>query len=98
MNQNATLLDVARERYQLQPKKQFKGTSAPRLFFDRRVRETGGTISVSLGKILPHNWYYIRLEVIDRGVNSVTVKFTKLLENEPHASDTPNSQASQQDT
>ena len=79
-------------------KRQFKGTSAPRLFFDRRVRETGGTISVSLGKILPHNWYYIRLEVIDRNDDSVTVKITKLLENKPYASDTATNKTGEQNT
>jgi hypothetical protein len=75
----------------LQAKKktrQFKGTSIPRLFFDRRVRPTGHTTSISLGKIIPESWSYVRMEVIDREAESVTVKFTKLLETEIHACDT----------
>ena len=78
--------------------KQFKGTSAPRLFFDRKIRKTGNTKSVSLGKILPQSWYYTRLEIVDRDANSVTVKFTKLLENVPNASDTTINKAGKQDT
>jgi len=76
---------------------QFKGTSSPRLFFDRKIRTTGNTKSVSLGKVLPQSWYYTRLEIVDRDANSVTVKFTKLLENTPNASDTAISQTGKQD-
>ena len=79
-------------------KRQFKGTSKPRLFFDRVIRKTGNTVSVSLGKILPKSWYYARLEIVDRGADYITIKFTKLLENEPNASDTATNQASKQNT
>ena len=72
----------------MEHKRQFKGTSKPRLFFDIKVRPTGGTRSVSLGRILPKRWYYIRAEVVDRERNSITVKFTKLLEMEADAPDT----------
>lgn len=60
-------------------KRQFKGTKAPRLFFDRTVRQTGNTKSLSLGKVIPLEWSYVRIEVIDREADSVTIKLTKLL-------------------
>lgn len=69
-------------------KRQFKGTSKPRLFFDRKLRPAGNTRVVSLGKVLPEGWSYIRMEIVDRTENTVTVQFTKLLEAEPVACDT----------
>lgn len=78
--------------------KQFKGTSAPRLFFDRKIRKTGNTKSVSLGKILPQSWYYTRLEIVGREADSVTVKFTKLLEYTQNASDTTINKTGKQNT
>lgn len=79
-------------------KRQFKGTAKPRLFFDRLVRDTGNTRSLSLGKVIPEIWHYVRIEVIDRESDSVTVKITKLLEKMPNASDTKAHQGSEQDT
>ena len=69
-------------------KRQFKGTKSPRLFFDRRVRATGNTRSISLGKLIPESWYYVRMEIIDREEDSITIKFSRLLETIPNACDT----------
>ena len=79
-------------------KRQFKGTAKPRLFFDRLVRETGNTRSLSLGKAIPQGWGYVRIEVIDRESDSVTVRITKLLERLPNAPDTKANKGSEQDT
>lgn len=75
--------------------RQFKGTGNPRTFFDRRVRMTGGTKSVSLGKILPDSWSYIRVEVVDRDSDAVTIKLTKLLEEYTNAQDNTANQGSE---
>ena len=69
-------------------KRQFKRTAKPRLFFDRRVRQTGNTVSISLGKVIPKGWYYVRIELIDREADSVTIKLSRLLEMSTDASDT----------
>lgn len=61
-------------------RRQFKGTAAPRIFFDRRVRPTGSTVSISLGKFIPSKWSYVRIELVDRSDDSVTLKISKLLE------------------
>ena len=76
-------------------KRLFKGTGSPRTFFDRRVRFTGGTKSVSLGKVLPESWSYIRIEIVDRDSDAVTVKFTKLLEEFAGAQSTTANQGSE---
>jgi hypothetical protein len=68
-------------------KRQFKGTKAPRLFFDRTVRKTGNTKSLSLGKVIPASWSYVRIEIVDRDESSITVKITKLLETTQDAPD-----------
>ncbi len=81
----------------MQAKRQFKGTKAPRLFFDRRVRTTGDTKSLSLGKVLPANWYYVRVEVTDRDANSITIKITRLLETQINASDNKTDTGDKQD-
>lgn len=78
--------------------RQFKGTTKPRLFFDRKIRPSGNTKVVSLGKILPISWYFTRMEVVDRDANSVTVKFTKLLEMSQDASDTTANTGSEQNS
>lgn len=71
---------------QAKPKpRQFKGTSKTRLFFDRLVREQGNTRSLSLGKVIPDMWSYVRIEVIDREADSITLKISKLLETTPDA-------------
>lgn len=82
----------------MQHKRQFKGTSKPRLFFDRLVRTTGCTKSLSLGKVLPKDWGYVRIEVIDREANSLTLKITKLLEATTDAQNTKAHKGSEQNT
>lgn len=61
-------------------KRQFAGTSKPRVFFERKLRVEGHGKSLSVGKVIPKNWTYVRMEVIDRNCDTVTIKVTKLLE------------------
>ncbi len=68
------------------PKKRlFKGTAKPRFFFDRKIRDTGHTISISVGKLIPKDWLYVRLELVDADETSRTIKVTRLLEAENNA-------------
>ncbi len=79
-------------------KRQFSGTAAPRLFFDRRVRPTGNTVSISLGKFVPLEWSYVRIELVDREADSVTIKISKLLVTETDACNSTVNKRHKQDT
>ncbi len=60
-------------------KKQFKGTSRARSFFDRKVQTYGYSRTLAMGKVLPKGWTYVRIRKIKEGEDFVTVKITKLL-------------------
>lgn len=78
-------------------KHQFSGLNKPRLFYDRKVRTAGHTKVLSVGKLLPDDYYYVRCEVIDREENAITIKITKLLGNEFIASNTQTCEGCKQD-
>jgi hypothetical protein len=63
----------------LQRKRQFSGVTKPRAFFDRRVRVEGFTRSISMGKIIPKGWEYVRLTVKEKSDNKIVVQIEKLL-------------------
>lgn len=79
-------------------KRQFVGTAKPRLFFDRRVRPTGSTLSISLGKFIPATWSYVRIELVDREDDAVTIRISKLLERPIDACGNTADTGSEQDT
>lgn len=57
----------------------FTGQYKPRNFFDRKVQNTGYTRTLSIGKIIPKEWKYVRLTVIEKTNTYVVVKIDKLL-------------------
>ena len=65
--------------------KQFKGVTKRREFYDRKVHRTGSTVLLSLGKVLPHEWSYVRITPLKRTDNSVELLIEKLLELDNHA-------------
>jgi len=58
---------------------QFAGQYKPRTFFDRKVQNTGYTRTLSMGKIIPKDWKYVRLTVLDSQPSYVIVRIDKLL-------------------
>ena len=66
----------------------FKGTSKPRTFFDRKIYQGSFTRTLSVGRLLPDNWLYVRCTVTAKNGNSVTIKFSKLAE-APNIAPTP---------
>ncbi len=60
-------------------KKQFKGTSIPKAFYDRKVRIVGYSRVLSVSKILPEDWLYVRMRVLNKLDGAVEVLFTKLM-------------------
>ena len=72
----------------MQPKKQFTGTSKSRTFFDRKVRHEGYTCSLSLGKIIPKDWSYVRLTKIGDDGHIITLRIEKLYAEEQQKKET----------
>lgn len=66
-------------------KRQFKGVVTKRDFFDRKVRKQGNTTVISLGKIIPKSWKYVRVELIGRKDDIIIVRFKKLYEEKNNA-------------
>jgi len=59
--------------------RQFAGQYKPRIFFDRKVQNTGYTRTLSMGKIIPKDWKYVRLTVLESQPSYVIVRIDKLL-------------------
>jgi len=60
--------------------KQFKGTQQRRAFYDRKVNRTGSSRMVSLTKLLPETWTYVRITPLHRTEKSVEILIERLLE------------------
>lgn len=70
-----------RWRYQL-ARRQFRGASKPRSFFDRKVQDTGYTRVLSLGKIIPKDWTYVRVTPLKKDKTTILLRIDKLLGDE----------------
>jgi len=60
-------------------KRQFKGGAEPRTFFDRKVRHQGYSRSVSLGKVIPKDWQYVRIHIVQISKWAIDLQIQKLL-------------------
>ena len=59
--------------------KQFKGTSKRRTFFDRKVRKVGYSRVLSMTKVVPEDWAYVRIIMMNRTSDAVEVLLEKLM-------------------
>ena len=62
----------------MQRKRQFQTAAQRRLFFDRKVLKYGHSRSLSLGKILPKDWDYVRIRIIEQTDNHLTLSLDLL--------------------
>lgn len=65
--------------------KQFQTTPRKRDFFDRKVLTYGYSRTVALGKIIPQDWTYLRITVVNIDQTNITIKLTKLMGKTPIA-------------
>jgi len=79
-------------------KKQFKGTAKPKDHYDRKVIHTGYTRSLSMGRIIPEGWQYVRLRIIGKSDICRVVEITKLLGVNNNAQTTTTDKTSEQHT
>jgi len=69
----------------MQNKRQFHTAPKRRTFFDRKVLKYGASRTVSMSKFIPEDWQYVRISVVEKNPNTVTLTITKLLVSESHA-------------
>lgn len=70
-------------------KKQFKSGEKTPQFYDRRVRHEGATRSLSLGKVIPKHWIYVRITILEQNPEYIKLGILKLAgdeQNEPKES------------
>lgn len=79
-------------------KRQFKGTSKTPKFYDRKVQHhrTGRTLSMS--KVIPEDWAYVRIIPIDRGEDYIDLVIRKLMTVEELAQIKASNQKDRKDT
>ena len=83
----------------MQPKpKQFHVSSSKRTFFDRKVLHYGYSRTLSMGKIIPKGWLYVRLTIIAQDKNTLTVNIEKLMGDSKHALNTKTNTTDRPDT
>jgi len=68
-------------------KRQFQTAAQHRLFFDRKVLRYGYSATVSMGKIIPKEWTYVRVSKIEETPKTIVVRIERL---RGKKDDTPN--------
>jgi len=79
-------------------KRQFKTRLPPHTFFDRKVTHLGQSRVISISKFVPKTWDFVRVSIIDRTSDGVTIKITRLQVREIHAQDNSDDTTGESDT
>ena len=74
-----------------------RSTARP-IFYDRKVIRRGWGAQISVGKILPKHWCYVRLRVLKKTKKYVDVRIERLLENHDAAYLTKTNKKGEQNT
>jgi len=80
----------------MEQRKQFHVTPQKRAFFDRKVLTYGYSRTVSMGKIIPKDWTYVRLSVQSSDHNHIVLLISKLMGREPYAQNTQTNKGDRQ--
>jgi hypothetical protein len=67
------------------PERQFQTAAQRRTFFDRKVLHYGYSRTVALGKIIPKEWKYVRIHLIESTPRTLTINIEKLYGELNHA-------------
>jgi hypothetical protein len=78
--------------------RQFQTAAQRRTFFDRKVLKYGYSRTIALGKVVPEEWQYVRVRVLDKNSSRITIELTKLLGSEPLAQNKKPDSTDRQDT
>lgn len=63
-----------------------RGGRKARTFYDRRLRKSGNTRTIAVGKVLPHTWDFVRIRTLKEGDGYAIIKFSRLSVVETNAS------------
>jgi len=74
-----------KEATHLQARKQFHTSAEKRTFFDRKVLNYGSSRTVAMGKIIPKEWPYVRMTIIEQDKDSRMILIEKLFLGVEHA-------------
>lgn len=76
----------------MQHKRQFQTAARRRTFFDRKVHKYGYGRQLSLGKVIPKDWQYVRIRVVEQTSKHITLSLDLLWTD---TNDTRNTKANQ---
>jgi len=77
-------------------KRQFHVSTQKRTFFDRKVLNYGYSRTIALGKIIPKEWKYVRIRLIDQTPVTLTINIEKLYGEKNYAHNTKNDKTNRQ--
>ena len=63
----------------------------------RKIIKMGASRGITLGDIIPANWQWVQLKVLDRHENVITLEIVKLVGNNHDTQTSQTNQAGQQD-
>jgi len=55
------------------------------IFYDRKVLRTGYGATISVGRLIPKDWRYVRLTLLNKTEDTVTIEIRCLLRNNTNA-------------
>jgi len=73
-------------------KRQFSGVTKPRTFYDRKVGHYGQSRTLSLTKIIPKDWQYVRITPLKADETTFVIEVKKLLGANNNGKKTDNSE------
>ena len=80
----------------MQRKRQFHTTIQRRTFFDRKILHYGSSRAVALGKVIPKDWEYVRIGIIEKNPATIAITITRLKVTETHAQNTKTNKGNRQ--
>jgi hypothetical protein len=79
-------------------KRQFKANPQKLICYDRKVQRTRTSVVLSLTKILPKGWLYVRIIPLEKTEKKLVLEISKLWDVEDDARAIENHKAGEQDT
>jgi hypothetical protein len=81
-----------------QRKKQFKLNKVKPNLYDRKVQRTGTSVVLSLTRLMPKDWLYVRIKPLEKTEEKLVLEITKLWSVEDDAQPIKNNKTGEQNT
>jgi hypothetical protein len=79
-------------------KRQFNHNKVKPLIYDRKVQRTGTSVVLSLTKLMPKDWLYVRIKPLEETEKKLVLEITKLWSVEDDAQPIKNNKTGEQNT